>query len=191
MLKTPVGVTTPVKNLRSLSADAAGQLDVLREDGDTLGVDGAQVGVLEETDKVGLGGLLEGQNGGGLEAEIRLEVLGNLADEALEGQLAEEQLRRLLVATNLTQGNGARSVAMGLLHTTSSGGRLAGGLGGESLARSLATGGLASGLFRAGHGFEMCCGNGVKAAFIELFKTQTQKHKLKLCLPTILHFVGI
>ena len=29
------------KNLSALSADAAGQLDVLRHDGDTLGVDGA------------------------------------------------------------------------------------------------------------------------------------------------------
>ena len=34
--------------LRSLSADAAGELNVFRHDGDTLGVDGTQVGVLEE-----------------------------------------------------------------------------------------------------------------------------------------------
>ena len=41
-------------NLSSLSTDAAGELDVLVHDGDTLGVDGAQVGVLEQTDQVGL-----------------------------------------------------------------------------------------------------------------------------------------
>ena len=46
-------------NLSSLSTDAAGQLDVLGHDGDTLGVDGAQVGVLEQTDQVGLASLLK------------------------------------------------------------------------------------------------------------------------------------
>ena len=48
-----------MKNLSSLSTDTAGQLDVLGHDGDTLGVDGAQVGVLEQTDQVGLAGLLK------------------------------------------------------------------------------------------------------------------------------------
>ena len=37
-------------NLSTLSADTAGKLDVLGHDGDTLGVDGAQVGVLKKTD---------------------------------------------------------------------------------------------------------------------------------------------
>ena len=36
-------------------------------DGDPLGVDGAQVGVLEEADEVGLAGLLQGHHGGALE----------------------------------------------------------------------------------------------------------------------------
>ena len=35
-------------NLRALATDATGKLDVLRHDGDTLGVDGAQVGVFEQ-----------------------------------------------------------------------------------------------------------------------------------------------
>ena len=37
-----------------------------------------------------------------LEAKVRLEVLRNLAHEPLEGQLPDEQLRRLLVLANLT-----------------------------------------------------------------------------------------
>ena len=45
-------------SLRALATDAAGQLDVLGHDGDTLGVDGAQVGVLEQRHEVGFGGLL-------------------------------------------------------------------------------------------------------------------------------------
>lgn len=43
-------------------------------------MDGAQVGVLEEGDEVRLDGLLKSANGGGLEAEVALEVLGNLTD---------------------------------------------------------------------------------------------------------------
>jgi hypothetical protein len=43
-------------------------------------VDGAKVGVLEEGDEVGLDGFLKSTNGGGLEAEVRLEVLGDLTD---------------------------------------------------------------------------------------------------------------
>jgi len=40
--------------LGPLATDAAGKLDVLGHDGDTLGVDGAQVGVLEQTNEVSL-----------------------------------------------------------------------------------------------------------------------------------------
>jgi hypothetical protein len=97
----------------------------------TLGVDGSKVGVLEQTNQVRLRGLLKSSNSRRLEAEVRLEVLGNLADEALEGQLADQKLSRLLVAANLAQGNGAWAVAVGLLHSASGGGALAGSLGGE------------------------------------------------------------
>jgi len=48
---------------------------VLRHDGHALGVDGAEVGVLEQTDEVGLSSLLKGEDGGGLKAQIILEVL--------------------------------------------------------------------------------------------------------------------
>ena len=100
--------------LVSLSAEAARQLDVPGHDGDALGVDGAQVGVLEEMHQVGLGRLLQGQDGGALEAQVGLEVLGDLAHQALEGQLADEQLRGLLVLADLAQRHGARAVAVGL-----------------------------------------------------------------------------
>ena len=38
-----------VVNLSTLATDTAGKLDVLGHDGHTLGVDGAEVGVLKET----------------------------------------------------------------------------------------------------------------------------------------------
>ncbi|KAH9394929.1 hypothetical protein TYRP_004992 [Tyrophagus putrescentiae] len=118
-------------DLGTLTTDAAGELNVLGHDGHSLGVDGAQVGVLEEADQVGLAGLLQGHHGGRLEAQVGLEVLGDLADQTLEGQLADEQLGRLLVATDLTEGDGAGAVAMGLLHAAGGRGRLAGSLRGQ------------------------------------------------------------
>ena len=78
--------------LSTFSTDAAGKLDVLGHDGDTLGMDGTQVGVLKETNQVSLRGLLESHDSRGLETEVSLEVLGNLTDKALEGQLADEKL---------------------------------------------------------------------------------------------------
>jgi hypothetical protein len=66
-----------------------------RLDGDTLGVDSAQVGVLKEGDDVGLNGLLESADGGRLEAEVRLEVLGDLTDETLERELSNQELSGL------------------------------------------------------------------------------------------------
>jgi len=62
-------------------------LDVLWHDGDALGVDGTQVRVLEDGHEVRLGRFLQRQDGGGLEAQVVLEVLRDLAHEALERQL--------------------------------------------------------------------------------------------------------
>ena len=102
-------------------------------------MDGAQVGVLIEADKVGLGRLLEGKHRGSLEAKRFFVVLGDLADKALEGQLADEEISRLLVAADLVEGDGSGTVAVGLLDATAGGGCFARGLGGKLLARNLAT----------------------------------------------------
>ena len=138
--------------LGTLATDAPGQLDVLGHDGDTLGVDGAQVGVLEKTDEVSLAGLLESHDSRGLEPEVSLEVLGDLSHQALEGQLADEQLGGLLVLADLTQSHGSRAVPVGLLHASGGRGGLTGGLGGQLLTRGLASGGFASGLLGTSHG---------------------------------------
>ena len=85
----------------------------------------AEVGVLEEADEVSLGRLLEGKDGGGLEPELAavmgLVVLGDLANEALEGDLADEEIRALLVLANLAESEGTRPVAAGLLLQTTDG----------------------------------------------------------------------
>ena len=51
-----------LERLSTLTADAACKLHVLGHDGDTLGMDSAQVGVLKQTHEVSLGSLLQSQN---------------------------------------------------------------------------------------------------------------------------------
>ncbi len=130
-----------------LTTEAARELEVLGLDGDALGVNSSQVGVLEQRDEVGLGRLLEGHDGGRLEAQVGLEVLRDLTDQALEGKLADQELggflsrpvgsqRKIgrerresthLVLPDLTESDGTRAVTVGLLDTTGRGSRLAGG----------------------------------------------------------------
>ncbi|KAF3848057.1 hypothetical protein F7725_021085 [Dissostichus mawsoni] len=84
--------------LSALPADTTCQLDVFGHDGDTFGVDGAQVGVLKQTH--------QSSDGSTLETQIGLEVLGDFSHQTLEGQLADQQLSGLLVTTDLTQSHG-------------------------------------------------------------------------------------
>ena len=137
--------------LGTFATDTAGKLDVLGHDGDTLGVDGAQVGILEETDQVSLAGLLKGHDGRALEAEIGLEILSDFTDKALEWQLADEELGALLVTTDLTESHCTGPVTMGLLHATGGWGALTGGLGSQLLPWSLSSGRFTCCLLGTGH----------------------------------------
>lgn len=86
-----------------LAADATREADVLGHDGDALGVEGAQVGVLEQANQVGLGSLLQGHQGGALEAHVPrlVRALGDLTHQTLEGLLFDQQVRALLVVADL------------------------------------------------------------------------------------------
>ena len=115
-IRTPTATRIQLLSiLRALAADAAGELDILRHDGNALRVDCAEAGIFEEADEVGLGSFLEGEDGRALEAEISVHVLGDLTDETLEGKLANEELGGLLVATNVAESDGSRAVAMRFL----------------------------------------------------------------------------
>ena len=138
------------KRSGSLSTDSAGELHVLGHDGDTSGVDGAEVGVFEKSDHVGLGGLLEGEDGGGLESEVVLELRGDLTDESLEGELSDEELGGLLETSDLTESNSSGAESVGSLDTTGGSGLLS-LLVGDVLAGGLASGVLSSGLLGTGH----------------------------------------
>ena len=126
-------------------------MDVLRHDGDALGVDGAQVRVFEQADQVRFGRFLERQDRGGLESQVRLEVLRDFADKALERKLADQKFGGLLVLADFPKRDGTRAVPVRLLDAAGRRGGLAGRRGGEVLARGLATGGLTGSLLRTGH----------------------------------------
>ena len=137
--------------LRSLPADAAGQLDVLGHDRDPLGVDGAEVGVLEETNHVGLGCLLEGKDGRGLETELASVLRGDFTDESLEWEFSDEELGALLESSDLTESNSSWSESVGLLDTSGGGGLLGSSLVSDVLSWVLGSGVLAGSLLGAGH----------------------------------------
>jgi len=140
----------------TFATDSAGELQVLGHDGHTFGVDGTKVGVFEETDEVGLSGFLEGEDGGGLETEVALELSSDLTDESLEGELSNEELGALLETSDFTEGNSAGSEAVGLLDTSGGGGLLGSLLVGDVLAGGLAAGVLAGGVLGACHCLLVC-----------------------------------
>mmetsp|Transcript_1071 Transcript_1071/g.1704 ORF Transcript_1071/g.1704 Transcript_1071/m.1704 type:complete len:116 (-) Transcript_1071:6-353(-) len=95
--------------LCALTTNAAGELDVLGHDGHTLGMDGAQIRVFEQTYEVRLGGFLKRQHSGALETQIRLEVLSDFTNKTLEWKLPDQKFRTLLVLPNFTKCNGSYS----------------------------------------------------------------------------------
>ena len=92
--------------LRTFATETTSELDVFGLDGDTLGVDSAKIGIFEEGDEVSLNGLLESADGGRLEAQVGFEILRNFTNQTLEGELADEELSRLLVTTDFTKSDG-------------------------------------------------------------------------------------
>ena len=103
---------------RSFSSDSSGELHVLGHDGYSLGVDGAEVGVFEESNEVALGGFLEGQDGGGLESQVALELRGDFSHQSLERKLSDEEFSALLESSDFSESDGSRSESVGLLDSS-------------------------------------------------------------------------
>lgn len=76
----------------SVTTDAFSQLEVFRHNCHSLGVDSAEIGVLEERNKVGLSCFLESQNSLTLESDFLFELSGDLTDQSLEGKLSDKQI---------------------------------------------------------------------------------------------------
>ena len=79
------------------------KLNVLGHDGDALGVNGTQVGILKQANEVSFRCLLEGKYSRALETKVRLEILSNLSYQTLEWRLANQKVSRLLVFPDLSK----------------------------------------------------------------------------------------
>ena len=135
----------------AFATDSTGELDVLWHDGHTLGMDGAKVGIFEETNYICLGSFLQSANGSRLESEVLAKILSDFTNKTLEWELSDQELGPLLIFTDFTKSNGSWSVSLWFLDSTRCWGRPASGLGGQLPSWSFATGGLPSGLFNTGH----------------------------------------
>lgn len=96
-------------------------------------MDCAQVGVLEETDHVGLCSLLESENCLALESDLLLELGCDLADQTLEWQLSDEELSAFLVLSDLAECDCSWFEAMRLLDSGRQGSSLPSDLLGNKL----------------------------------------------------------
>jgi len=139
--------------LSTLSTDTPGQLDVLGHDSHPLGMDGTKVGVFEETHEVSLAGLLKSSNSGALEAQVSLEVLGDLPDQTLEWQLPDEKFSGFLVTPDLPESNSSWPVTVRLLHSSGGWCALPGCLGGQLFPWSFSSSWFSGGLLRTSHLF--------------------------------------
>ena len=128
-------------------------MHVLGHDGNSLGVDGAEVGVFEETGHVSFGGFLESEDGRGLESEVVLVLRGDFSDESLEGKLSDEELSRFLESSDFSESDGTGSESVGLLETTGGVGLLDGALVGDVLSGGFSSGVLSGSGFSSGHFF--------------------------------------
>lgn len=76
----------------SVPSDSLGELEILGHNCNSLGMDGAKVGVLEQGDQVSLGSLLKGEHGLALESNLLFPLLSNLSNHSLEGEFSDQQV---------------------------------------------------------------------------------------------------
>lgn len=137
--------------LSTFSTDTTSQLDVFGHDGDTLGVDGAQVGVFEKSDQVSLASLLEGHDSRALEPQVGLEILGDFTDETLEWEFPDEELGALLVPTDFSESYCSGPVPVGFLYSSGGWCTLTSGFGSQLFTWSLSSSGFTGSLLCTSH----------------------------------------
>ena len=133
-------LTSQTRNLSPFATNTSGKLDVLGHDGDSLGVDSAQVGVFKKTDEVSFAGFLQGHYCRTLETKISLEVLCNFTDQTLEWEFPDEKLCAFLVSPDFTESDCSRPVSVWFLDTSSRRCTFTCGFGGQLLSWSLSSG---------------------------------------------------
>ena len=94
---------------------------------------------------------MESSDGRRLESQVSLEVLGDLTDQTLEGQLSDQELSRFLVSSDLSKSDGSWSVTVRFLDSSSGWRTLSGGLGCQLLSWSLSSSRFTGGLLGTSH----------------------------------------
>lgn len=146
--------------LCSFSSDSPSELNIFGHDGDPFRMNGAQIGVFEESDEVGFRSLLQCPNGGRLESKIGLEILGNFSDQSLEGELSDQEFSRFLVSPDFSEGYSSGPVSMGFLDPSCGWGRFSGRFGCQLFSGGFSSRGLSCCLLGTGHLsllFRSCC----------------------------------
>lgn len=94
---------------RTFATKSHGKLNILGHNGNSLGMNGAKVHVLKDSYKVCFGSFLKVHEGGTLKTSksgVRNgspDIFRNFAHESLERRLGEQEVCRLLIATNLSK----------------------------------------------------------------------------------------
>jgi hypothetical protein len=65
-------------------------------------MNGAQVGILKQANKVSFGSFLKSKDRRALETQIILEILSDLTNQTLEWRLSNQKVRRLLILADFT-----------------------------------------------------------------------------------------
>lgn len=99
-----------------ISSDATSELDVLPHESYSVGVDGAEVAVFEETSEIALRGLLKSLKTLRGEADVGIGCAGNLSDKSLEGQSWYDSLNLQLESLDFSEGDCSRPEPSASLH---------------------------------------------------------------------------
>ena len=103
----------------TFTTETASKLDILWLNSNSLCMDGSQIGVFKQTNKVSLGSFLERSYCCRLKTQVSLEVLGDFTNKSLERELADQELSGLLVTTDFSESNSSRTITMRFLDTSS------------------------------------------------------------------------
>ena len=89
----------------SITSDSSSEVHILLHDGNSVGVDGTKVGILENSDQVGLGTLLESLECVRGKSEVAVNTGGNRLDESHEWSSWDHVGHGFLVLLDLSEGN--------------------------------------------------------------------------------------
>ena len=101
----------------SLATYSPRQLHVFGQYGHSLSMDSTQVGIFEQSNKVGFCCFLHCQNCRSLKTQIVFVLRCNFSDKSLKGQFSDQQVCTFLILPDLPQSNSARSVSVGFLNS--------------------------------------------------------------------------